>query len=112
MAKVTVTLDNLGEKMFEAAKTSLGQSYVSVKLYLTAESEKLAVTLRMIVEGIEKGEISRVESKILLNQQKVASGAVLTAVEGMSSVAVQTAINAALKVVKDLVNAKAGFPLL
>lgn len=112
MAKKTVTFDDLGEKMFEAAKSSLGSSYVSVKLYLKAESDKLAVTLRMITEGIAKGEISKMESKILLNQQKVAASAVLTAVEGMSSVVVQTAINAALKVVKDLVNSKAGFPLL
>ena len=48
----------------------------------------------------------------LLNKQKVATSAVLTAAEGMSAVAVQAALNAALKVIKDLVNSKTGFPLL
>ena len=83
-----------------------------MKLYLQAESEKLAITLRMIIETYAANEISKAEAKILLSQQKVATSAVLTAVEGMSAVAVQTALNAALKVVKDFVNSKTGFPLL
>jgi hypothetical protein len=112
MARDTVTLANLDDKMFAAAKSSLGNRFVSVKLYLQAESEKLAITLRMIVEACATNKISKAEAKILLNQQKVAASAVLTAVEGMSAVAVQAALNAALKVVKDLVNSKTGFPLL
>jgi hypothetical protein len=107
-----VTLNNLGDKMFKAAKTSLGSKFLLVKHYLEAESEKLAITLRMIIEAYAQGEISKAEAKILLNQQKVAATAVLTAAEGMSVVAVQAALNAALKVAKDFVNARIGFPLL
>jgi hypothetical protein len=107
-----VTLKNLGDKMFEAAKTSLGSKFLLVKQYLVAESEKLAITLRMIIEAYSQGEISKAEAKILLNQQKVASAAVLTSAEGMTAVAVQAALNAALKVAKDFANAKIGFPLL
>lgn len=112
MTKDNVTLDNLGDTMFEAAKTNFGSKFVLVKQYLKAESEKLAITLRMIIEGSAKQEISKAEAKILLNQQKVATAAVLTAAEGMTAVAVQAAINAALKVVKDFVNSEIGFPLL
>jgi hypothetical protein len=112
MAKDNVTLENLDEKMFDAAKSSFGNKFASVKLYLQAESEKLAITLRMIIEACAAHEISKAEAKILLNQQKVATSAVLTAVEGMSAVAVQAALNAALKVVKDFANSKIGFPLL
>ena len=112
MAKANVTLENLDEKMFAAAKSSLGSKFASVELYLKAESEKLAITLRMIIESYAAHEISKAEAKILLNQQKVAISAVLTAVEGLSAVAVQAALNAALKVVKDVVNSKIGFPLL
>lgn len=112
MPKDDVTLDNLGDKMFEAAKTTFGNKFALVKQYLKAESEKLAITLRMIIEGSAKEEISKAEAKILLNQQKVATAAVLTAAEGMTAVAVQAAINAALKVVKDFVNSEIGFPLL
>lgn len=112
MTKDDVALDNLGDKMFEAAKTTFGSKFALVKQYLKAESEKLAITLRMIIEASTKEEISKAEAKILLNQQKVATAAVLTAAEGMTAVAVQAAINAALKVVKDFVNSEIGFPLL
>ena len=112
MPKDDVTLDNLGDKMFETAKTTFGSKFAVVKQYLKAESEKLAITLRMIIEESAKQGISKAEARILLNQQKVATTAVLTAAEGMTAVAVQAAINAALKVVKDFVNSEIGFPLL
>jgi hypothetical protein len=112
MAQDNVTLANLDKKMFDAAKTSFGSTFASVQLYLKAEMEKLAITLRMIVEACAADDLSKAEAKILLNQQKVATSAVLTAVEGMSAVCVQTALNAALKNVKDCVNSKLGFALL
>ena len=99
-------------KKFETAKSSFGTKFASVKSYWKAESEKLAIALRMIIEPRAANERSKAEAKILLNQQKVATSAVLTAAEGMSAVAVQAALNAALKVAKDLVNSKIGFPLL
>ena len=107
-----VTSSNLGNHIFEAAKTSFGAKFGSVKQFVKAESEKLAITLRMIIEASATGEISKTEAKILLNQQKLASSAVFTATEGMTAAAAQAAINAALKVVKDFVNGKLGFVLL
>jgi hypothetical protein len=112
MATDTVTSANLGDKIFEAAKTSFGSKFALVKAFLKDESEKLAITLRMIVQASVRGEITKTEAKILLNQQKIAASAVLTSAEGMTAVAVQAAINAALKVVKVFVNEKIGFALL
>ncbi|MEO8653151.1 MAG: hypothetical protein ABI409_03405 [Ramlibacter sp.] len=112
MATGPITYDNLGDKMFEAAKTSFGSKFAFVKAFLRVESEKLAITLRMIVEASATGEISRTEAKILVNMQKVAASAVLTAAEGMTAVAVQAALDAALNVAKDFVNGKIGFALL
>lgn len=107
-----VTALNLGDRMFEAAKLSFGERFALVKMFLKDESEKLAITLRMILEGSATGDISAAEAQILVNQQKFAASAVLTAAEGMTAVAVQAAIDAALKVVKDFVNGKIGFALL
>ena len=98
--------------MLEAAKTSFGSKFSLIKHFLRDESEKLAITLRMIIEASENLDINRAEAKILLNQQKVATAAVLTSAEGMTAVAVQAALNAALKVVKDFVNGKIGFALI
>jgi hypothetical protein len=108
----TVTEQNLGDKMLEAAKTSLGSKFASVRQFAKAEAEKIAITLKMIIEASATNDISKSEAKMLLNQQKIAASAVLTAVEGMGIAAAQAAINAALKVVKDFVNGKVGFALL
>lgn len=107
-----VTADNLGNQMFEAAKKAFGKKFETVRIFVKAETEKLAVTLRMIMEASATGEISKTEARILLNQQKVAAAAVFTAAEGMTLVAAQAAINAALKVVKEFVNGELGFNLL
>ena len=112
MASSEVTGSNLGDQMFEAAKSTFGIKFNLVKQFLKGESEKLAITLRMIIEGVTTQDISNDEAKILLNQQKVATSAVLTAAEGMTVVAVQAALNAALQVAKDFVNGKVGFALL
>jgi len=112
MAADRITAENLGDRMFEAAKDALGSKFALVKVYLQAESDKLAITLRMILAGVASGDISKAEAKILLNQQKVAASAVLTAAEGMTAVAVQSVLNAAFKVVKTFVNGKLGFALL
>ena len=112
MSNGEITADNLGDKIFDASKSEFGAKFGLVKKYLKTESEKLAITLRMIIEGRATGEVTEEEAKILLNMQKLAAKAVLTAAEGMSLLAVESAINAALAVVKDFVNSKVGFPLL
>lgn len=112
MATAKATESNLGDQIFIAAKKTFGSKFGLVKQFLSSESEKLAITLRMIIDGVAENTISEDEAHILLNQQKVATSAVLTAAEGMTIVAVQAAINAALKVVADFVNSKVGFALL
>ena len=82
-----------------AAKSEFGPKFKGVRHFLKAESEKLAITLRMIMAGVAAGEITEDEAKILLNQQRVATSAVLTAAKGMTAVAVQSAVDAALGVV-------------
>jgi hypothetical protein len=112
MAADDVTLENLGEHMFVAAKSSFRNKSNNVTQFLKDESEKLAATLRMIIESYMLGKITESEARILLNQQKAAASAVLKAAEGMTLVAAQAAVNASLKVARDLVNSKIGFPLL
>lgn len=107
-----VSESNMGEKIFEGAKLNLASHFRSIKKYLKGESEKLAITLRMIIDGVAAGEVSEAEAQILLNGQKVASSAVITAARGMTAVAAQAAINAGLDVVKEFANGKIGFALL
>lgn len=112
MPRQEVTVDNLGTRIFQAAQVAFGQRFSLVKNYLRGESEKLAITLRMIMEGVATGDITKPEAKILLNQQKLATMSVLTAAEGMTLVAAQAGINAGLKLISDFVNGRLGFKLL
>jgi hypothetical protein len=58
--------------MFDAARSSFGSKFASVKSYWKAEREKPAITVRMIIEPCATEEIRKAEAKILLNQQKLA----------------------------------------
>lgn len=107
-----ITEENLNEKIFDAASKEFGSRVDSIREFLKTESQKIAITIRMIIEGRANGAISEEEAKILLNMQATASKSVLTAAEGMSILAVEGAINAALGVIRDFVNGKAGFQLL
>ena len=63
-----VTAENLDEKIFDAAKKEFGSRVGSIKDFLKSESQKLAITLRMIIQGRANGTISEDEAKILLNK--------------------------------------------
>jgi len=112
MANNDITMNNLADKIFEDAKLAAGSKYEIVKQYLKAESEKLAITLLMISDGVAAGAITQAEAKILLNQQKLAMASVLTASEGMTIVLAQDTVNAALNVGASFINGKVGFALL
>lgn len=105
-------LDDLKNTILSAGISTLKGKPEVVLEYLKAEGEKLAVTLAMITKGVVDGTINEDEARILLNQQKNASLAVLTAAEGISIIIAQSAINGILNSVKDLVNSKLPFPLL
>jgi hypothetical protein len=112
MASDETSEKQLADRIFKAAKTSLGKDYKKVKSYLKAETQKLAITLKMIVEGIISGELTEKEAIIHLNMQKLATRSVLTAAEGMRVLAAENVINSALNVIKNAVNTKIGFALL
>lgn len=105
-------LDDLKTTILNAAGNSLVGKPQVVISYLKTEGEKLAITLAMITDGVVNNTINKDEASILLNQQKNAALAVLTASEGMSNVIAQNAINSVLDSVKQMVNSKLPFPLL
>ena len=98
--------------MIGAAKGVFGQKWPGIKNYAEAEFEKLSRTLLQI-EVLRLGnQISEGEASVLFEMQKNTARAVMLALEGMSLLLVEGAINAALKVVKDTVNTALGFVLL
>jgi hypothetical protein len=105
-------VDAVLKSMAAAAAGVLQTKWPKVKTFAETEFEKIAQTVVSIGDGIAAGTITKEQAPILLDMQKNASRAVLAAVEGMTLVAAEQAVNAALGAVKTAVNTFVGFPLL
>jgi hypothetical protein len=107
-----LNIEDALRKMAEAASAVLKGKWPVVRSYAETEFKKLAETLALIIREKETGAITEEEAAILLDMQKQATRAVLTAVEGLGVLAAEEAINAALGAVKDIVNRAIGWTLL
>lgn len=104
--------DKLARAMLAAARAALKKQWPAAKAYAEMEFRKLAQTLVMIEAQHALGELSKTEAKLLLEIQRNAARSVLLTLEGMGVIAAERAINAALRIVRDTVNAAVGFALL
>lgn len=98
--------------MISAAKGVFDKRWPVIRDYAEAELEKLARTLVQIEKLKLSGQISEAEASVLFEMQKNTARAVMLALQGMSLLLVEGAINAALGAVKDIVNTALGFVLL
>ena len=108
----TIDIQQALPGMIAAAKGVLGKKWPVIKDYAEAELEKLARTLTQIETLKMSGQISEAEASVLFEMQKNTARAVMLALQGMSLLLVEGAINAALATVKDSVNTALGFVLL
>jgi predicted ATP-grasp superfamily ATP-dependent carboligase len=101
----------LGE-MLGAAKNKLADKWPAVEGIATTSFKTLAQTLVDIEDMTLKGTITGEQAALLLDMQKNTAKMVLLSVEIVGIVAAEEAINAALDVVRDVVNTAISFPLL
>lgn len=102
----------LAEQLRGVLKGELRTFWPEIKEYAKTESLKLAQTLAMIETLRSLGKLTTQQAELHLQIQKNAMRSVLLTVEGLGLLAVESAINAALQVVKDTVNTAVGFPLI
>ncbi len=98
--------------MVGAAEGVFGKKWPVMKDFAEAEFEKLARTLAQIEKLKLSGQIGAAEASVLFEMQKNTARAVMLALEGMSLLLVEGAINAALAVVRDTINTALGFALI
>jgi hypothetical protein len=98
--------------MSAAAAGVLQKKWPGVRSFAETEFQKIAQTIVTIGQGVAAGTITWDQAPILLDSQKNASLAVLAAVQGMSDVAAEQAVNAAIGAVKTAINTFVGFPLV
>lgn len=107
-----INFANLLPAMLDAAKAPLNEQWESAGPYAADEFKKFTESLASIALQKLEGSIGEAEAKLLVSMQQESMKTVLLAVKGMSLVAVESAINAALGVLKDTVNTAIGFRLL
>lgn len=109
---MALDIDSLVRPMVQAASASLGKTWPGVAKYATQQFEYTATTLLMIEEDSAAGTITQAQAQSLLDAQKLATQNVMLALQTMSLVAIQNAINAALGAIKTAVNTAVGFTLI
>lgn len=102
----------LVKKMLAAAKGEVAEKWPEVKVYAETEAKKLAQTLVMIEKLKVSGRITKKQAEILLDMQKQTSRVVLLTIEGLSLLAAEAAVNAAIKSIRDAVNDTIGWKLI
>lgn len=105
-------IQGLGSQMFEAAWEELKGAAPDIRSYAEAEFRKIAAKIAEIEADRALSQISEDEARILLKMQARAARSVLLASEGLTKLAVEAAINAALDVARAIVNPKLGFTLI
>jgi hypothetical protein len=99
---------DLWTRMIAAAADALGTEWPKVRGYAEPELRRLARTLVDIGERTAEGDISKREARALLRIHRNTTQTVLLAAEGMSILAAEKAVNAALRAVRDTVAAAFG----
>jgi hypothetical protein len=107
-----IVSSDLLESMVTAARGSLGKDWHKASGYLVPELTKLADQLAEIASLRAKGEITEAEARTLLRILQNTRQQVQSTGSGLTEIAVENAINAALGAVRKTVNTSVGFVLL
>jgi Asp-tRNA(Asn)/Glu-tRNA(Gln) amidotransferase B subunit len=105
-------ISELVTPMLAAGKDSLAADWPKAKDYANQEFKKLAQSLVDIAKLVAEGKVNSQQAKSLLQIHKNTTQQVLLTVQGLGIIAVENAINAALKSVRDAVNRAAGVAIL
>lgn len=105
-------VSTLAKSMVSAAKDQLAEKWPEVRIYAESEARKLAQTLVMIEKLKLADKISKRQAELLLDMQKQTSRVVLLTIEGLSLLAAESAINAAIRSIRDAANDAIGWKLI
>lgn len=109
---MALEIDQLLPQMLAAASAVVDKKWPVVKAYAESEFKKIGQELLFIEQQVISGKMTREQAELHLELQTQASRNVMLALEGMSILTAEAAINAALGAVKQAVNAAIGIALL
>lgn len=103
---------NLLNQMIGAAKVVINDKWPEVRDLGTSSFKSLAEGLVDIERMKSENKVTDEQAKLLIDMHKNTLRIVLLSVEGLGILAVEGAINAALNVIRDVVNTATGINLL
>ncbi len=109
---MALKVSDILKPMMDAAKNSFSEDWPRVKDYANPEIKQLAESLVTITKLITSAKVNKQQGKALLQIHRNTAQMVMLTIEGLGIIAVEDAINAALKAAKDAVNAAAGLAIL
>lgn len=107
-----LNVQDLASQMLAAALPILKGGAEEAASFAEMEFAKVAQTIVSIEAQLALGHINEQQAELLLDMQTHASRAVLLTLEGLALLTVESAINAALEVVKTAVNTAVKFALI
>jgi hypothetical protein len=109
---MALKVSELVKSMLGAAKDSFADDWPKVQEYAKPEVKKLAQSLADITKLVVNETINQQQAQALLQIHKNTTLMVLLTIEGLGVIAVENAMNAAIKTVEETINAAAGIKLL
>lgn len=109
---MSLDVDAIAKDMISAARGVVDQKWPATQAYFESESKMYAQRLASVAKMYADGIISEKRAKEHVALQNDAWETTLLAVNGLSQILVEQALNAAINVVRDAVNKAIGFVLL
>ena len=109
---MSIDVGELLEQMLDAAKEVLEADWPEIKEHAETELKGIAEGIALVKRLRLQGKISQKQAKSLIKMKRNTAQIVLLTLEGLGIIAVEKAINAAIKVIKDTVNDTLDFALL
>lgn len=109
---MSLDVDAISKNMISAAKGVVENQWPATHVYFEDESKMYAQRLASVAKMYADGIISEKRAKSHIALQNEAWETSLLALNGLSQIIVEEALNAAIKVVRDAVNTAIGFALL
>jgi hypothetical protein len=110
MAKIDV--ETLVKRMAGAARGVLKKKWPKARDYAQNEFQKISQSIAFIERQHLAGKMTDEQARLHLEIQKNTARMVLLTLEGLGILTVESALNAALQVVRDTVNSALGFALI
>ena len=108
----SINISSIVDEMMAAFKASIKCAWPTVEHYAEVELNKLAHAVISVKKMQLAGTISQQQAKLYFDMQKNTAETVMLTATGLTEIAIQNAVNAALTAVKTTINTALGWSLV